>query len=63
MSGSFNALKVAIPSPLNRLFEYLPPLDQTRDIAIGARVRVPFGVFLDKIKQEGEPLLLVILAF
>ncbi len=37
-------LRVALPVPLPRLFDYLPPAGQTADRAwIGCRVRVPFG--------------------
>lgn len=35
--------QVAVPSPLRRLFDYLPPTDNARPIAPGTRVRVPFG--------------------
>lgn len=40
-------LKIAIPSPLRQLFDYLPPPDAAeitlRDNLIGARILVPFG--------------------
>ncbi len=37
-------LRVAVPSPLRRVFDYLPPDDQGPDLpAPGTRVRVPFG--------------------
>lgn len=36
-------LRVAVPSPLRRLFDYLPPTTTTPDIQPGSRVRVPFG--------------------
>ena len=36
-------LRVALDTPLRRLFDYLPPCDSTSLPAIGARVRVPFG--------------------
>ncbi|MBK6436196.1 MAG: primosomal protein N' [Rhodanobacteraceae bacterium] len=37
-------LRVAVPVPLPELFDYLPPADVTiADIALGARLRVPFG--------------------
>lgn len=40
-------LRIAVPSPLRRLFDYLPPADQDPDAALalppGVRVRVPFG--------------------
>lgn len=35
--------RVAIPSPLYRLFDYLPPLNNTQLISPGSRVKVPFG--------------------
>jgi primosomal protein N' (replication factor Y) len=39
-----NALRVALPVPLPRLFDYLPPLGLAPDRSwIGRRVRVPFG--------------------
>ncbi|MDB6060103.1 MAG: primosomal protein [Verrucomicrobiaceae bacterium] len=37
-------LRVAVPSPLRRLFDYLPPAAcATEDLVPGLRVRVPFG--------------------
>ena len=36
-------LRVALDTPLRRLFDYLPPVDGRHDPKIGARVRVPFG--------------------
>ncbi len=35
--------RVAIPSPLYRLFDYLPPLNNAHLISPGARVKIPFG--------------------
>ena len=35
--------QVAVPSPLRRLFDYLPPAGHDRAISPGSRVRVPFG--------------------
>lgn len=35
--------RVAIPSPLYRLFDYLPPLNSAHLIHPGSRVNVPFG--------------------
>lgn len=35
--------QIAIPSPLRRLFDYLPPAHYQQRIHIGARVKVPFG--------------------
>jgi primosomal protein N' (replication factor Y) len=35
--------QVAIPSPLRRLFDYLPPNDAEQNVVPGARVKVPFG--------------------
>ena len=36
-------LKVAIPRPLDRLFDYEYPVDQFGDISVGDWVQVPFG--------------------
>lgn len=37
-------VRVAIPSPLRRLFDYLPPVGfSTGDILAGSRVQIPFG--------------------
>lgn len=37
-------LRIAVPSPLDRTFDYLPPLDcNLATLQPGARVRVPFG--------------------
>ena len=37
-------LLIALPTPLRRLFEYLPlPSTESRDYKIGARIEVPFG--------------------
>ena len=36
-------LQIAIPTPLRKLFDYLPPANSDENIAIGARVSVPFG--------------------
>jgi primosomal protein N' (replication factor Y) len=40
-------LRIAVPSPLRRLFDYLPPADwdpaEARELPPGVRVRVPFG--------------------
>ena len=37
-------LRLALPSPLRRLFDYLaPPGVSARDLQPGARLRVPFG--------------------
>jgi primosomal protein N' (replication factor Y) (superfamily II helicase) len=35
--------RVALDTPLRRLFDYLPPVQVTVQPAVGARVRVPFG--------------------
>ena len=34
---------VALPVPLRRLFDYLPPLEETIPLSRGMRVKVPFG--------------------
>src|SRR5690606_31620839 len=36
-------LRIAVPSPLRSLFDYLPPAGHTGDLHPGMRVRVPFG--------------------
>jgi primosomal protein N' (replication factor Y) len=41
-AGAGPVLQVAVPSPLRRLFDYLPPLDGPPPPP-GTRVRVPFG--------------------
>ena len=38
-----NVLRVALPLPLPRLFDYLAPPGEGPAVTIGARVRVPFG--------------------
>ncbi len=55
-------LLVAVPSPLRRLFEYLPPVaDPARTIQPGTRVLVPFGgqslvgVVISTTSQSGFP--------
>ena len=35
--------RVALATPMKRLFDYLPPADETTEGAPGLRVRVPFG--------------------
>jgi primosomal protein N' (replication factor Y) len=35
--------RVALDTPLRRLFDYLPPAQTTVPVSVGARVRVPFG--------------------
>ena len=36
-------LQIAIPSPLHRTFDYLPPSDCKYECASGVRLRIPFG--------------------
>ena len=36
-------LRIAVPSPLRRCFDYFPPLHNERALFPGVRVRVPFG--------------------
>jgi primosomal protein N' (replication factor Y) len=36
-------VRVALDTPLRRLFDYLPPRDSDHDAQAGVRVRVPFG--------------------
>lgn len=40
---SENVIRVAIPTPLLRYFDYLPPAEGSNKLAAGCRVRVPFG--------------------
>ncbi|MFO7594641.1 MAG: primosomal protein N' [Pseudomonadota bacterium] len=47
MSGTI--LRIAIPSPLRRLFDYLPPRQAVADFVPGQRFLVPFG----RSKQVG----------
>ena len=35
--------QIAVPSPLRRTFDYLPPVDHSDPLPVGVRVRVPFG--------------------
>jgi len=35
--------RVALDTPLRRLFDYLPPVPATPSPSLGVRVRVPFG--------------------
>jgi primosomal protein N' (replication factor Y) len=35
--------QIAVQSPLRRLFDYLPPLGGQQELAVGVRVKVPFG--------------------
>lgn len=35
--------RIAVPSPLRRLFDYLPPVGELQTIQIGCRVLIPFG--------------------
>ena len=44
MAASSSVLRVALPVPLPRLFDYLPPPGMAAEaVAVGQRVRVPFG--------------------
>ncbi len=44
MPASLSVLRVALPVPLPRLFDYLPPPGMAAEaVAVGQRVRVPFG--------------------
>ena len=49
---------IAVPSPLHRVFEYLPPSDAKMKPQLGARVKVPFagrdviGIFLEERLSE-----------
>jgi primosomal protein N' (replication factor Y) len=43
MSAEAKIYKIALPVPLRRLFDYLPPQTDEYPIARGSRVKVPFG--------------------
>ena len=43
MPSSIARLRVAVPVPLPRLFDYLNTPENQPEHAIGSRVRVPFG--------------------
>ena len=43
MSTPEHIVRVAIKTPLQTLFDYLPPADPSRPARAGVRVRVPFG--------------------
>lgn len=47
LRGSMSVLRLAIPTPLRRHFDYLPPIDMSADqvsgLQPGIRLRVPFG--------------------
>ncbi len=57
-----NYWRIAIPVPLRRLFDYLPPYDDAQPPQRGARVRVPFGkrdvigVFWEVVPHTEVPL-------
>ncbi|WP_421867621.1 primosomal protein N' [Motiliproteus sp.] len=60
MSRPGRLLRVALPSPLRRYFDYLPP-ETAASIGPGQRVRVPFGrrqlvgVVVDRVDQSDVP--------
>ena len=62
MSDEPTLLRVAVPVPLRRLFDYLPPLDTEVDIGPGMRVRVPFAgrslvaMVVDRVTHSDVPL-------
>ncbi len=44
MTPKFTVLRVALDTPLRRLFDYLPPVERAAgELRAGMRVRVPFG--------------------
>jgi primosomal protein N' (replication factor Y) (superfamily II helicase) len=44
MDSKHYILKIALPTPLRKIFDYLPPINcDANSIKIGARVKVPFG--------------------
>lgn len=57
-----NFLRVALPTPLRRLFDYLPPQDvDTKALIPGIRVRVPFqsrtlvGILIEVVQESSVP--------
>lgn len=54
--------KVALPVPLQRLFDYLPPVDASSILARGTRIKVPFGrqerigIIFDHASQSTLPI-------
>ncbi|MBI3561962.1 MAG: primosomal protein N' [Gammaproteobacteria bacterium] len=61
MSTSLEILRVAIPTPLRRHFDYLVPLQHAEWCQPGCRVRVPFGrqqrlgVILERVTHSDVP--------
>lgn len=62
MSQAPNIFRIAIFTPLRRIFDYLPPADVELDkIQIGVRVRVPFGrrevfgILIEKVTASSVP--------
>ena len=43
MTGDLIVWRVAVPSPLRKTFDYLPPQEPAREPAPGMRLKVPFG--------------------
>lgn len=43
MTAGEPIVRVALPAPLRRLFDYLPPADRPEAVRAGQRVNVPFG--------------------
>jgi len=55
-------LRIALPTPLRRLFDYLPPENiDCNQLVPGVRVKVPFqsrhlvGILMDKVMETGVP--------
>jgi len=61
LTDSPSFLRVAVPVPLRRLFDYLPPAGAQAHICAGMRVRVPFagrtlvGMVVDRVAQTDVP--------
>ena len=55
MSAPDSVLRVALPVPLPRLFDYRPPADGPGEV--GCRVRVPFGnrILVGLVAEIGPP--------
>ncbi|MDM3872527.1 primosomal protein N' [Porticoccus sp. W117] len=43
MNSTAKYYQIAVPSPLRRSFDYLPPVGHSKPLLPGVRVRVPFG--------------------
>jgi primosomal protein N' (replication factor Y) len=62
MAAHTNILRIALPIPLRRLFDYLPPQDiDCKSLLMGIRVRVPFqsrtlvGILIEVVNETSVP--------